>query len=478
MKATIVFAGAAVAMLYAALGKLPLISDDYSVMNFASERFHEVTDALDPRIFPHRPLQMLHAYGFSRSLPPDPRWARIPAHLLHFGVAVLLLFLPRLFGGDLRSGTAATVLFLAFPNARNLMWCSTMSEIGRAFAILAGLLLFGWWRRRRRILTGAGTILAFIVALGFKQNGLVLAILMWLWVFLEHFRDGGSWHNVVREVRDPVLVATSILAAANVLMLATDLYSAYHGMQSRGTIPVSLVKASVCCWPQPVREIALDGLRGNYGLAGQIMGAGWTAGTVLLLVFWGIRSGLATRLLLLGAGLDVGVYSSVGGFTPRYFYLSSTFVCCALGLLVAGTQGSSGPKKWRFAALILIFLAWAGDHVLEVIDLRSIGTQIETLLDQAVAERQRITPGKRVTIIDPPLSGGRGRDVAIFDWGFLEALKFRGFPDGWELVRRAPAPERARARVLPPAEVDAMIESPKGVILDYDPETGRFVRYP
>jgi len=300
-------------------------------------------------------------------------------NLVYHAVTSLLVFLlaRRLLAGHasaLLAATLAAAVFAVHPiHAESVCWVGARVDILATLFSTLTLLLALAWRDSRSVPALLLTPLAFLLAVGSKEVGIVTAVLVPLAMVLAP--------RPVSQPPSTRALATTLVPLLALLAAATTLYLAYRVDAAR---PVSLglsalpmsetaarvlqalgyyVQKLVVPWPQS--NFVVPAMLPSLPVAGLILLAAVALAGLALRHWWRTRDGVPLfGLLMLAAGIAPALLLAVSaiGATPvaeRYLYFPSAGAALALGALLA--RGLAGPRRRLVvggtALLILILLA-------------------------------------------------------------------------------------------------------------------------
>ena len=407
------------------------------------------TACFDPELVPLRPFQ--HLYFFLVAHTEAQPWAaRLPAFALHWGSCALVMVLVRQLGGTTAGAAIAGALFVLAPNVKSLAWVAAISAPGRVFLVLAGLASFvrAWSSRSTAFAALASA--CFALALCFHQSAVVFPGLAALAVlFLLPAREGSAVR--VRGLLDARIVLPTALAAVYLVLLYLR-PQRYNRITGLDFLPASGVKGVLALVPEGLRHPAIEGLRGAFGLPGQLCGAAAVGLVAVAAIGMLARGGSVGRFTVLAIGLD-SVLPILAGYHQRYAYLASAFVAIGVGLGLARAQTARLRSVVVFTATLLGLL-WGADLVRDTLEVRRAGAVVRRLISQATAERAQVGPEAPIAIVDLPDMAGRELDIPVFNWGFRQALLASGVGGPWVLLRTQPFRTTTDSRLVDQAELD------------------------
>ena len=301
-------------------------------------------------------------------------------NLAYHAVTSLLVFLlaRRLLAGQamtLLAATLAAAVFAVHPiHAESVCWVGARVDILATLFSTLTILLALAWRDSRSVTALLLTPLAFLLAVGAKEVGIVTAVLTPLAMVLAP--------RPVSQPSDPRAQAITLVPLLALLAVATAIYLGYRADAADrvslglGTLPASeiairLVQALgyylqklLVPWPQS--NFVVPAMLRPLPVAGLILLAGMALTGLAVRRWWRTRDGVPLfGLLMLAAGIAPALLLAVSdiGATPvaeRYLYFPSAGAGLALAAVLA--RGLAGPPRRQLvlggtALLILIFLA-------------------------------------------------------------------------------------------------------------------------
>lgn len=463
----LVVAVAVVAVVWAAVAGLPLLSESYTQLALV-QRFASPADAFDPQLVPFRPLQHLTFHWFERFADGAPAVGRAFTFGLHALAACLVFAIVRRLGAPARGAWVAMLLFLAFPTAKGLTWVAAVSGPGRTACLLWIVWATIAYTQRPTRGLGVALVAVFAVALGFHQSSIVAPAIFGLGVVcLTEGNLRARLRAVVALARRPAIVVFALFAVGYFLYVGTLQNRSYHGIVQPGAIAANVARAALALAPEWVRLPALEGLRDAEAPLGFALGAAAVAGMLGLWALGLWRGRAEGRWLLLAIPLDLALPILTTGFVGRYAYFSAALLAIVLGLRFA----HSGPGRAGLVQRLLIgvlAVAWAVDHVVDVRELRQAGAVAEQLLADATAARAAAPAGATIALVDAPDHVGREDDIPLFNWGLAEALARRGVPGPWLLLRVDACWTTSDHRALREEDLPAALAEPGLLVLRYD----------
>jgi hypothetical protein len=286
----------------------------------------------------------------------------------------------------------------------------------------------------------------FALALGSHEGAILLPAIALVWAATA---AGGTWRQDVLRgfaaLRDPWLLGAFALSTAHVVHLALLRPQRHHGVKSLDALPANVVKAALSLAPEWLREIGVEGLRGQRGALGALAG-----GLVLLLVavafVLALRRGGLLRFAALAIALDLSLAVVGAGFVQRYAGLAAAFA--ALGLVAwARTAG-------RALCVAALAAFWAHDAAGDAREIRRAGGVSLSVAEDARAARARAGPWAPIAIVGLPDMAGSEADVPWFNWGAAEFLAAHGAAGPWILWRERPFRTSSDVQLVTPAEVE------------------------
>ncbi len=300
-------------------------------------------------------------------------------NLAYHAVTSLLVFLlaRRLLTGHASATLAATLaaaVFAVHPiHAESVCWVIARVDILATLFSTLTLLLALAWRDSRSVPALLLTPLAFLLAVGSKEVGIVTAVLVPLAMVLAP--RPVSQPASTRELATTLVPLLALLAAATTLYLAYRVDAANPVSLGLSALPVSETAARVLqalgyyvqklLVPWPQSNFVVPAMLPSLPVAGLILLAAVALAGLALRHWWRTRDGVPLfGLLMLAAGIAPALLLAVSaiGATPvaeRYLYFPSAGAALALGALLA--RGLAEPRRplvvGGTALLILILLA-------------------------------------------------------------------------------------------------------------------------
>lgn len=419
------------AALWLVLAPVPFLSEDWTHMaDFA--RFDSLAAAFDPAREPLRPLQ--HAFMWTLAhcgLDPAgalPAIARVVPFALHAVAGCAVFGLARLAGLSRAGATAAFVLFALFPNVKMLAWPAAIGSPGRTAFELVALYFFARRVERGSARDGWCALAAFVVALGFHQTAFLVPAIVLAWfacVGARSARDGAR--RALAALRDPFVLASCAVAAAHLVHVLFFRPDRVHGVGGFSSWPARVVKAVLSLAPEGLREIGVEGFRGNRGTVGYVL-AGFAMLGVAAAFVIALRRGGILRFAALAIALDYGLAVASVGFVQRYACLASAFLALALAEWMKPRRGA--------ATLAIVFLGgfWAVDSVVDAVEIRRAGRKAI----EFAAELRAAPADRPIVVVGVPDMIGAEEDVPYFNWGGAQFLRARGVAAPIHLVRTRP----------------------------------------
>jgi hypothetical protein len=405
-------------VLFAAVARVPFLSEDYTVL--AASAAMTVRDCFDITRPPLRPLHDLFFLALERS-GLAPWQARLPGFALYLFTAALVWRLAALVGCSPPRRLAAMALFLAFPAAVSVTWVAAVSTLGKTTFMLLALCALLAQLRQPSAARGACAVAAFVIALGWHQASVALTGVLAAVVL-------GAPAVRRRAARDPWMWAVALLGVGYVVLLVClSPEQRHHGIKQVGAVLANVPRAMLAFAPEPARLLAIAGLRGMHGIAG-FVAAGLLLGVVCLVGLWAWRRAHGVlRGLLVGVVFDLMLPVLVTGFVVRYAGFGSALVAV---VLVACAR-----TRLATIAVAALGLSWALAHVREVRDVRAAGAVVDAIVTATEKARASLGAEPTLHIVDPPGLIGPERDVPVFNWGLTAALRRAGLGERYRVVR-------------------------------------------
>lgn len=417
------------ALLWTIVAPVPFLSEDWTQMAQLA-RVDTFLGALDPALEPLRPLQHAFVWTLAHCGVDPTSWlpaaARAFAFLLH-GVACLAVWgLARRAGVGAVGAFVAAILFVTFPNVKMLAWPAAIGSPGRtAFELVALFFLV------RRVQTGSARdgwvgIAALVVSLGFHETALLLPAILLAWIACV---GAPSLAQGIRRawtaLRDPFVLGACALGAFHLVHLLFFRPGRVHGAKDPAALPANFVKAALSLAPEFVRDIGVEGFRGNRGTIG-LVAAGLVLALVAFVAVVLLRRGGVARFAIVAIAIDLGLAVMGAGFVQRYACMASAFA--ALG----STQWAfSRANRSGRVAIAILGIAWLYDSARDAVEIRRAGRAAETL-----AAEVRAAPGTGLlAIVGVPDMIGAEADVPFFNWGGELFLRAQGVTRPVELLR-------------------------------------------
>lgn len=442
---------------HGAVGNGALLADDH-VHLAAALHWHSPGDLF--AALPPRPLQhALFWWGlqFGDCAPAAMRGVGIALHL----AAILLVgLLARQWGMTASRATAAAALFAAFPATPTALWPAAVSTPGRLVAMLLACWSFG---HGRRAAFGMLAVVATAIGLLFHQSAVLLPALLWLQQWARSGADVAAIRPALRAVcLRPAFWAIVLLCLLAALWFRSvpDPHNATRPWQS---VLANATWASACLWPEPLRAFAIDGVRGDAGLALRVVGAACLCGSAVFFAFAWLRGRGLVRYALAAGSLDLLLPVATAGWSLRYAVPTAAFAALAF------VRVASGRAAWLVTAL---GCCWCMDSLSLVATQRAASALSARLVDEAAAVRRQLPPEQVLYVVDAPgVMNGR-LDVPLCNWGFEQAVAMRGARGDLVLLHTVQQRTSSSGRRAASAEVSTRKQV--DAVLEFDPTVGGF----
>ncbi len=443
------------ALLWVLVAPVPFLSEDWTQMEQLG-RVDTLLGALDPAREPLRPLQ--HAFLWTLAhcgLDPAgwlPAAARAVAFLLH-GIACWAVWqLARRAHSSPLAPLVALMFFALFPNVKMLAWPAAIGSPGRTAFELVALLYLVRRHQDGRPRDGWIGLAALALALGFHETALLLPAILLAWIACVGAESIASGvRRALAALRDPFVLAACAMGAAHLVHLLFFRPGRVHGAKDFSAIPANVVKAAFALAPEIVRDLGVEGFRGNRGTIGFVAAGVAIAGVVVVALVLLRRGGLA-RFAVVAIALDLGLAVAGAGFVQRYACLASAFLALALA------EWSRAAKPALRTGLGALALLWAADSIRDALEIRAAGRGALALADEV----RSLGGARTLAIVGVPDMVGAEEDVPYFNWGGTLFLRAHGVAAPVELLRERTfrtnsvqeLVDRARLDELRAADVD------------------------
>lgn len=449
-----------VGLQYAFVCTLPPLSDDHAHLA-AAATWHGVGDlfAAEPR----RPLQhLLFLFGVQFG-DAAPAAMRAVSAALYVAAIALVGLVARQLGMSPRACALAAALFAAFPAAACVWWPAAVNAPGRLAATL-----LAWWAFGRGPRAGNGLLAAAAatIALGFHPSAVLLPLLLLLQEWARrtaHAVAGGGWCNgfagALRAVaRRPAFWAiVALVIAAALCTRATP--QAHHGSRAAMAVVANLTWATAGLWPEALRVFAVDGVRGEYGIAARVAGAVCIVAFVAVAARAVLRDRGWLRYAVLAAALELGFAAVVAGWTARYAFVAAAMV------VLGATRAAVRPA--HTVVLAVVGVLWAADSVRALLEFRFAARLSHELVTTAAGARATLPADTPLFVLDLPDAVGLAGDTVLCNWGFAEAVRATGAAGEVRLVRTTRSRASSAAAVISEAEAQQLKRTAAG--LEFDP---------
>lgn len=194
------------------------------------------------------------------------------------------------------------------------------------------------------------------------------------------------------------------------------------------------------------------------------------------------KGGRLTRWLVLLIAIELALPVATTGFVQRYVYLASAFLACILGPWIAGLFA----RQRAFAATVLLAVGsqWLWETASDVRLYREAGRVTDRLLQQAGELHSTRAPGSKIAIVNVPPCWGPERDIPLFNWGFVLALRESMNASDlrpsamrvslWRTDVRYTNYTNGDVQLVSPNKLQAAIRNPRVHVLEYDPTEKSF----
>lgn len=398
-------------LLYSGSGAL--FSEDWVHLGIAHGQ-SSLGEAFDLQRVPMRPLQHVVFYLFASMSELDPVVARGVGLLGHLLALVCVYVLGRSWGGSARAATFSVALFALAPNVSSVLSPAALGWPWRvAFSLLA-LALFERSLTRESLPVRSAALWAaigaWVLALGCHQGALIVPGIAVLRLFFLSEPDV-RWRAIFR----PGIVLWCALAVGYVAYLQFFRDATGHGMKELASLPANFVRAELSLFPEPLRLLAVGGLRAGAGVPLAVGGTICVGAFLVLARIFITGSGVA-RFALLAIGLELLLPVLTTGFASRYAYLA--FAIAALGLGIAAARAHAWGNAQFFAGVIA--LLWAMDLGQECHEFRGATQAASAVLEVA---REQQVQGGAFALVDVPERWGREEEMQFFGLGLPKALE-------------------------------------------------------
>lgn len=438
---------------------LPGLADDH-VLRAGASRFTGFVDAFDPTLVPPRPLQhltfrlgwLLGDAGFA--------WQRGLNFAFLVGSVAMVAALARQAGATPRVALLAMVAFACFPTGRAVWWPAAVSGPGRTLAILVAVWCFGRGTPRAAV----GAVGALLFALATHQSAVLIPVFCAAWVALREPTIGAAWQALRQPTRLPTLVSMAG-GVALALWFYTRVPDQHLAERPLASVLANATWTSAWWWPEWLRVLAVDGVRGEYG--GPMRGLG---GALLLLgavvAIWFVRrGGPLARFAVVAGAADLALPVLTAGWSLRYAMPAGAFLALALAGACRGRRSA--------VAVAALLACWLADSAHALAEFRTASDLSERLVLQAADERRREPQTVPIVVLDLPAVHGQERDIAVANWGFAEAVAALGATGELRLLRTRDHRTSSASQPIPAAAAERLRR--EAVVLEYEPGRTRFV---
>ncbi|MBK8097393.1 MAG: hypothetical protein IPK26_09810 [Planctomycetes bacterium] len=444
---------------FVAVGWLPGLADDH-VLREGASRFTGFADAFDPRLVPPRPLQHLTFHCGWRLGDAGFAWQRALNFAFLAASLAMVAALARQAGASPGVALLAVVAFACFPTGRAVWWPAAVSGPARTAAILVALWCFG----RSTPLAAVGAVVAMVFALFTHQSAVLIPALCVAWVALRQPSIGAAWRALWQPAR--LLTLTAMAAAvAFALWFYTRVPDQHLAERPLASVLANATWTNAWWWPEWLRVLAVDGVRGEYGGAIRAIGGGLLLIGAAFVVWFLWRGGPLARFAVVAGAADLALPVLTAGWSLRYAMPAGAFLAIALA--------SAGRGRRSTIAVGSLLVCWLADSVHALGEFRAASALSDRLVLQAADERRREPATTPIVVLDLPDVYGRERDVAVANWGFAEAVAALGAAGELRLVRTRAHRTSSASQPIHATEAERLRRA--AVVLEYDPERAMFV---
>jgi hypothetical protein len=475
----IVFALIAVISTWATVAGLPFFSESYIHLERGAQ-LHGMFASFGDDLVPFRPLQWAFFQALTATGLDDPAFARALTYGLHFANAVLVMLLVRAFGGSRNACLLTVLVFLAFPSARCLVWVDAISGPGRVTCMLAGMLCMQRYLDGGRALAAVASLAALVVALGFHQSAMLLPFIYWLLAALHRRESGGTtwFRSLLSALRDPWVLSGLALSVAFAIYVGALREGRHHGLKQASAIAANGVRASLALAPEWLRVLGVDGLRGEHGTLGMIIGGALVVSVVTCFLWIVVKTSPLARVLLIAAAADLVLPVISVGFVLRYAYFSAALVAVALGVIFQANLARPDRQRRLVLGVLALVLFLSRDHYVDLRDSREAGHVVEEVLQAAAGARAALGTDEPITIVDVPAYWGAEQDLPVFNWGLTPAIRRYGVGGRWVAMRTFDTWTSSEQQRIEPATLEAFVRDRQRALLVFDRESERCTWYP
>lgn len=419
-----VLAAAAAAVLFGLTGLYPPQSEDWIHLEVIAA-CDSWLDAFDLRTSHSRPLWFLSLWSMLPSGLEHPALMRLPMYGMHALIGGMVGVLARSLGATPKRAWLAVALFLCFPAVKGLSWIVAISTPEHVLLMLVALVLTVAHTRSPRAITGVALLLVQVLAVACHSAACLLPACV---AMLAIATSPSGWRVLLDRW---LLLHLAVGAGLIVLLASLPTSERYHSLRSIEAILANGARALLSLFPELLRGPAIEGLRGAYGAAGVVFGFATSASAAALFAWALWRSTAVGRALLLAAAIDLVPPVLTAGFVVRYAYFPAALLAVALLL-------AAKPTRPWIVGLSLLGAAWLFDSAVDIAEIRRGGELGMEVVEAARVVRQEVGPDVRVALLNPPGEIGAERDVPVFNWGLLRALRWNGVAGPWWLLRTEP----------------------------------------
>jgi len=456
-------------LLFLAFLPVPFLSDSWIHLERAGG-FPGAGSAFDLHQAIYRPFEILWYYVLHVAGWESAVIGRIPGFLEHAAVIFLVYGISRRMGMGTGAAAIAALLFALAPNTKSIGSVTVQNTPARGMFVLAGLSLFAM-RKRHPVLGTVGPALCLVQGLLFHPSSLELVPLCAVWILLIEGPDEPGW-DVRKRLRacrsdllSPALLGLVALGVGYCLFVILMLPNRVEGANGLNALPSNLVRSTTFWLPEDLRWCAVEGLRGQLGVA-----AGLGGGLFVVLLWctagWFLLRGSArVKFLLVAIVLDLAPPVIATGFSMRYGYLTYGWIAMGLALWL------STGRRLAIVAVILMGLSWSFDTVGDVLEQREAGRIVDNILADCRKARRDVGRGHTIAIVDTPALWGREKDITVLNLGLLIALDRSGVEGPFVAWRTKRARTSSDQELVDSEFIEESLQRRSVHIYRFDPRT-------
>jgi len=344
----------------------PFVAEDFSLIAFSSLDFGKIWE-LSLTATRVRPLLLYLGWLLYQMFGVVPVGHRLFVLILHVLNTMLVFFFGKSLGKDERVGLVASLLFSIYPrHHQSVLWLAASQYVIAATFMLAGLLCFDAYLRRRTAWLQVMCFLSLCLAVAGNEVGIVMIPLLFLIEVVSwQFRQRG-WRNLLHArvylKYLPYLVFLIVYVVATFgqgrlskLGLASETpeaaegwkYDTYHLTVGPSTVKDLVVYLIYLVYPQiPLRSLDIGLVTGLLSVL-----------TLSFLFFLLVKGKSAVRFALLWMSLTLMPYVLFVPFgnADRYFYISAIGVSLLGGLLGCWVYDRLRARFTSTAQVVAIF---------------------------------------------------------------------------------------------------------------------------